>query len=167
MVDLFDMVDKRFVIRVYAIVINDRDQVLVSDEYLFDRYIIKFPGGGLEWGEGPMDCLRREALEEFGQSIEIIGHFYTSDFFQEAVFYKESQLISIYYLARFVEPIQFKISQTRFDFDQQLNGSQSFRWVGIDELSPDDMTLPADKQVAQLLRTATLPRIQSRLLKAI
>jgi len=92
------MVDKSFVISVYAIVINDRNQVLLSDEYRRDTYMTKLPGGRLEWGEGPADCLKREALEEFGQSIEIIDHLYTSDFFQQSMFYQESQLLTIYYL---------------------------------------------------------------------
>jgi 8-oxo-dGTP diphosphatase len=125
------MVDKSFVIRAYAVVINDRNQVLLSDEYLMNTYMTKFPGGKLEWGEGPIDCLKREALEEFGQPVEIIDHFYTSDFFQTALLYQESQVLSIYYLAQFEGPIRFKLSTKRFDFAEPVHGSQSFRWIGI------------------------------------
>ncbi len=161
------MVDKRFVIRVYAIVINDHGQVLLSDEFVLNTHMTKFPGGGLEWGEGPIDCLKREALEEFGQPIEVTGHFYTSDFFQRAAFYRESQLISIYYLARFLDPIQFKISTKPFDFDHKIHGSQSFRWIGLDELEPDQMTFPIDQKVAQLLKKANPLQARKPLLKAI
>jgi len=160
-------VDKRFVIRVYAIIINDLDQVLLSDEYVLSTYMVKFPGGGLEWGEGPIDCLKREALEEFGQAIQITRHFYTSDFFQRSSFYEESQIIGIYYFARFIEPIRFRVSSIPFDFEQQSNGNQSFRWVDIDKLAVDELTFPMDGKVAQLLKRRKSPRIQSRLRKAI
>ena len=49
---------KRFNIRVYGILINDRNELLVSDELIKGLQFTKFPGGGLEWGEGTMDCLK-------------------------------------------------------------------------------------------------------------
>jgi 8-oxo-dGTP diphosphatase len=150
------MVDKRFVIRVYAVVVNELNQVLLSDEYMRNAYLTKFPGGRLEWGEGPPDCLKREVLEECGQSIEIIDHFYTSDFFQTAMCYKESQLFTIYYQAQFSDPIQFKISTKPFDFSEAVHGSQSFRWIGIDDLELEELTFPVDRKVAQLLKSAGL-----------
>jgi|WetSurSiteA1Bulk_404760.scaffolds.fasta_scaffold32181_2 8-oxo-dGTP diphosphatase len=154
------MVDKRFIIRVYAIIINEQKQVLISDEYVRDMFITKFPGGGLEWGEGLVDCLKREAEEEFGQSIEITGHFYTSEAFQKSVFYEESQLFSVYYLAKFKEPIRFKISQKAFDFHEKTNGSQSFRWIPVDKLTPEELTFPIDRKVTQLLKSVYVPNLQ-------
>lgn len=146
------MNNKRFVIRVYAIIINEKNEILLSDEYVLDNSMTKFPGGGLEYGEGTISCLKREALEEFGQSIEILSHFYTTDFFQPAMFYEETQLISIYYKAQFTGKIQFKISDKPFDFPEKINGSQSFRWKSIAELMPNDVTFPIDKKVVELLK---------------
>ena len=40
---------KRFNIRVYGILINDRNELLVSDELIKGLQFTKFPGGGLEW----------------------------------------------------------------------------------------------------------------------
>lgn len=146
------MAEKRFVIRVYAIITNERNEVLLSDEYVKNTYMTKFPGGGLEWGEGTIDCLKREALEEFGQAIEVLQHFYTTDYFQKAMFYEESQLMSIYYVARFVEPIRFSISTKPFDFLNIINGSQSFRWKSVSNLIADDFTFPVDQKVALMLK---------------
>lgn len=145
------MLDKRFVIRVYAIIINEKNEALLSDEYMVDTRMTKFPGGGLEFGEGSIDCLKREAIEEFGQPVEIINHFYTTDFYQKALFYDNTQLISIYYRAQFCDPIHFKISNIPFDFSENINGSQSFRWKSIKQLSIDDVTFPIDKKVVEML----------------
>ena len=146
------MIDKRFVIRVYALIFNDMGEVLLSDEYVLDTLMTKFPGGGLEFGEGTIDCLKREAMEEFGQSIEVVSHFYTTDFYQKAMFYDNTQLISVYYIARFNEKIRFRVSEKPYDFPEKINGSQSFRWKAISELTSDDLTFPIDKQVATMLK---------------
>lgn len=94
----------------------------------------------------------REALEEFGQEIEIVGHFYTTDYFQKALFHKEHQLISIYYLIRFKDKIRFKISDVAFDFPEMKNGMQSFRWKALKNLTEDDVSFPVDKKVVRLLK---------------
>ena len=141
-----------YIIRVYGIVLNEKKEVLVTDEFQLDMKMTKFPGGGLNFGEGTIDCLRREFKEECnGQEIEKICHFYTTDFYQKALFYENHQLISIYYLADFKKPLKFKIAEKPFDFEKTENGSQSFRWVKLKDLNPDDLSFPIDKFVAMEL----------------
>jgi 8-oxo-dGTP diphosphatase len=146
----------RFNIRVYAIILKDNHYVLLSDEYMMDMKMTKFPGGGLKFGEGPADCIRREAMEEFNQEIEIIRHYYTTDFFQPSLFYKNHQIISIYYLARFREPENFKISTKPFDFPKMKNGNQSFRWGDLRKMDAKDLTLPIDRIVLEMLKESNL-----------
>ena len=143
---------KHFVIRVYGLIINGNNEVLLTDEYQLDTRMTKFPGGGMKFGEGPVDCVKREALEEFGQEIEIIDHFYTTDYFQKALFFKEHQLISIYYIIKFKEKINFKISEKAFDFPEMKNGMQSFRWKAIEDLTEADVSFPVDKKVVGMLK---------------
>ena len=112
----------------------------------------KFPGGGMNFGEGPADCILRECLEEFGQEAEIIDHFYTTHFFQRSLFFEDSQLISIYYRIRFKQEIQFKVSDTPFDFPDGREGSQSFRWASIRDLTEKDLSFPVDRYVLGLLK---------------
>jgi 8-oxo-dGTP diphosphatase len=150
---------KSFNIRVYAVIINDEAQVLLSDEYLFDRRMTKFPGGGMHLGEGPSDCIRREAMEEFGQEIQIIEHLYTTHFFQRALFYEDQQLISIYYRVRFKELPKFRISEKPFDFPALVNGSQAFRWEKIASLSEDELSFPVDQYVLKLLKEPGTPAV--------
>jgi 8-oxo-dGTP diphosphatase len=142
---------QKFTIRVYAIIVNYKNEVLLSDEFELDQKMTKFPGGGLEFGEGTIECIEREAREEFGQEIEVLEHFYTTDFFQKAMFRKGYQVINIYYKARFKDEINFKISDKPFDFEELTNGNQSFRWQEISELNPDDILFPIDKKVATML----------------
>jgi len=142
-----------FVIRVYGIIVNENSEVLLSDEFQLGMKMTKFPGGGLEFGEGTIDGLKREFKEECnGQEIKKITHFYTTDFFQKALFYENKQLISIYYMAELANPIKFLISKKPFDFQENKNGNQSFRWIKINNLNEAEITFPIDKFVAGKLK---------------
>ena len=148
-----------FNIRVYGILINEHHEVLVSDELIKGNYYTKFCGGGLEIGEGTINCLVREFKEEMNLEIEVISHLYTTDFFQKSLFNPNHQLISIYYLVKAMEPINVPIRTTAFEFDEsQLNiykktgQIESFRFVKWNEFSAEIMTLPIDKIAAKMVK---------------
>ncbi len=140
------------VVRVYGILLNASGKVLITDEYQLGMPMTKFPGGGLEFGEGPIDCLRREIMEEMGMEIDNIEHYYTTDFFQQAQFFNNAQLLSIYYTANLKNEKEFSASTVPFDFELGIDGKQSFRWVNIEDLTADVFTFPIDKVVFELLR---------------
>src|SRR6476659_3111859 len=99
-----------FTIRVYGILINEARQVLVSDEYIRGNYYTKFPGGGMEIGEGTRDCLKREFIEEMNLKVSVGEHIYTTDYFQLSAFNPGHQIISIYYRVMALETITTRIS---------------------------------------------------------
>ncbi|TAL48445.1 MAG: NUDIX domain-containing protein [Chitinophagaceae bacterium] len=149
----------RFNIRVYGILINVNRQVLVSDEYIRGGLYTKFPGGGLEFGEGTRDCLKRELKEELGIEAEIGEHLYTTDYFQMSAFNPEHQIISIYYFARQLEELKVPLRVKPFDFDeQQMNiynqtgETETFRLIEWQDFSKETVTLPIDKIVAALVK---------------
>ncbi|MGZ3850445.1 MAG: NUDIX domain-containing protein [Flavisolibacter sp.] len=149
----------QFNIRVYGILINEKKQVLVSDEFIRGHYYTKFPGGGLEFGEGTRDCLRREFLEEMNLNVEVGEHLYTTDYFQLSAFHPEHQIISIYYRVTPLEDISIRLSTRAFDFDEaQMNvyhqhqETESFRLVDWEAFSEEMLTLPIDKIVAGILK---------------
>src|SRR5258705_3922026 len=108
-----------FNVRVYGILVNDRREILVSDEYIRGNYYTKFPGGGLEFGEGTRDCLKREFKEELDLEVRITDHIYTTDFFQMSAFTPDQQIISIYYFAEPLESIKAPLRNKPFDFDER------------------------------------------------
>jgi 8-oxo-dGTP diphosphatase len=139
-------------IRVYGLFINKKNEILLADEERYGMQMTKFPGGGLQFGEGTIDCLKREALEEMGQEIEIMGHFYTTDFFQTSAFNEEHQLIAIYYLCSFKEGEKFRLSDTKFDFKGKTGEIISFRYKSLQDLKEEDLSFPADRLVLKLLK---------------
>lgn len=143
----------RFNIRVYGLLLNADNEILVTDEERFNMRFTKFPGGGLEWGEGTKDCLAREWREELNQQIIVGEHFYTTDFFQPSAFSADQQLISIYYFVTSAEELKIRISHTPFDFNKpNRNGEKlSFRWLQLKTLSANSLTFPVDKIVAEKL----------------
>jgi ADP-ribose pyrophosphatase YjhB (NUDIX family) len=149
-----------FNLRVYGILINDRNQVLVSDEFIRGNHYTKFPGGGLEFGEGTRDCLKREFMEEMGLNVEIGDHIYTTDFFQMSAFNPEHQIISIYYFANALEPIKAPLRSVPFDFDEKqmeiyhmMGETETFRFIDWNDFSESSVTLPIDKIVAGIIKT--------------
>ncbi len=143
-----------FNVRVYGILINE-GKVLVSDEYIKGKLITKFPGGGLEFGEGIADCVIREFKEELNLKVSIIRHFYTTDFFVTSAFNTNSQVISIYYLVKADEPMKFKVSTKEFDFVKKA-GAQSLRWIPLDDIKESNFTFVIDKKIAELLTETEL-----------
>ena len=148
-----------FNIRVYGILINRDNQVLVSDEYIRGKFYTKFPGGGLELGEGTRDCLKREFKEEMNLEIEVLDHLYTTDYYQQSAFNPDDQLISIYYFVKPLEPISFHLTNSKNDFtEQQLSiykqtlQIETFRFIDFVNFSEEDLSLPIDKTVATLLK---------------
>ena len=148
-----------FNIRVYGILLNEDRQVLVSDELIRGAYITKFPGGGLELGEGTRDCLKREFMEEMNLLIEVTGHFYTTDFYQQSAFNPDHQIISIYYFVKALEPITVPLRSVAFEFDEaqlkiyETSGeTETFRFINWDDFSDSVVTLPIDKHVSKLLK---------------
>lgn len=142
----------QFNIRVYGILI-DEGKVLVSDEFRLGIFMTKFPGGELNFGEGTKDCLHREFLEELNSEIDIISHYYTTDFFQPTNLLPFTfQLINVYYLVRSPKPYRFIVSNKKNDFTEIKDGAQSFRWLEVKELTEDVFTFPIDKKVAIMLR---------------
>ncbi|MES2763400.1 MAG: NUDIX domain-containing protein [Bacteroidota bacterium] len=146
---------KSFNVRVYGILIHD-NKVLVSDEHIKGMDITKFPGGGLEYGEGTVDCVIREFKEELDLEIEVLSHFYTTDFFVNSAFSSNNQVISIYYLVRSkaeLDPFSpgLKIKTGIFDFDKKKNGAQSMRWVELGKISENDFTFIIDKRIGDML----------------
>lgn len=146
-----------FNVRIYGLLFDENKRLLVSDEFIRGNYFTKLPGGGLEKGEGPRDCLKREFLEETGLNVEVCEHLYTTDFFQISAFNNTDQIISIYYLVKAAPPIQIKTNIIPFDFaPHQIadpNGeSEVFRWIEWKELNTAHMSLPIDKVVINLIR---------------
>lgn len=148
-----------FNLRVYGILINNERQVLVSDEYIRGSYFTKFPGGGLEFGEGTRDCLKREFMEEMNLAVEIGDHIYTTDFFQLSAFNPGHQIISIYYFARALEVIKAPLRDKPFAFDEQqlkiyeqAGEIETFRFINKEDFSEESVSLPIDKIVAGMVK---------------
>jgi len=141
----------RLNIRVYGLLINHQNEILLVDEQIDDFKFTKFPGGGLELGEGTVDCLRREFMEECNLAIDVKAHYYTTDFFQQSAFRPTDQLISIYYK---VEPLQFPVEINLEPFtvqEYEKTETLHFKWVKLANLKPEQLTFPIDKLVCQML----------------
>ncbi|HEY8782798.1 MAG TPA: NUDIX domain-containing protein [Mucilaginibacter sp.] len=139
-----------FNVRVYGLLINPEKEILISDEQEYGIRFTKFPGGGLESGEGLVDGLKREFKEECDLEIEIVKHFYTTDFYVKSAF-NDSQVISVYYVVKNLTPINLDIKTLVFDFDEEGDILQSFRWLKLTDLKPEEFLFPTDQHVAKLL----------------
>jgi ADP-ribose pyrophosphatase YjhB (NUDIX family) len=129
----------RFNIRVYGIWIHE-GRLLVNEEMIRGQKVIKLPGGGMELGEGTIEGLKREWMEELNLEVEVLSHFYTTDFFQPSAF-DNSQVISIYYLvtADASKPLQ------------NSEPNERTYWLPLEEVDEETFTLPIDRLVGKML----------------
>ena len=141
---------QKFNIRVYGLLVNDRSEVLVSDEERFGRQFTKFPGGGLEWGEGILDALKREFLEELNISIHVLDLFYFTDYFQVSAFDRKDQLLSIYYLISSDNWKSIVCNESTCKVFSKTK--ENHRWISLKTIMQEDMTFPTDKIVVEKIK---------------
>ena len=137
-----------FTIRVYGLLINKNKQVLISDEFRDGFSFTKFPGGGLEFGEGISSALMREYREEMELDITVESLFYVNDHLQISAFNNQMQLISFYYFVTTneIENLTFDA----YEIPLKKNGEKQ-RWYPINNHLEDLLTFPLDKIVASKL----------------
>lgn len=146
----------RFNVRVYGLLLdNQRQAVLASRERYGGMLITKFPGGGLEFGEGLEDGLKREFIEELGLEVKLGKLFYINDFLQISAFNPQDQLLSIYYL---VTPASSReLPDQPQPHLEENKGKLSFRWIPLKLIEPQKFSFPVDKKVAAMLAEGDFP----------
>jgi 8-oxo-dGTP diphosphatase len=142
----------RFNVRVYGLWVHPEEGLLVTDEIRGGREMTKFPGGGLDFGEGLEDALKREFREEMGAEIEVGKLFYINEFLQLSAFNPRDQVLSVYYYIKPVSDLDIPIGKHAFDFPVHAENAQIFRYVKLSALDPAEFTFPIDRRVAEMLK---------------
>ena len=134
-----------FNIRVYGLILES-GSILLSKELIMGEEVIKFPGGGLEHGEGLIEGLNREFKEELGQRIYNVKHYYTTDFFQRSSFKLTDQLISIYYTGKLKHKVVNKINKPKKE-------QPVFIWEKLERLDEVKFKFPIDQLIIKKLKS--------------
>ena len=134
-----------FNIRVYALILHKKN-ILLSRELIQNQLIYKFPGGGVELGEGIVDALQREAKEEMGQHLNHITHFYTTDFFQRSSFDSSEQLVSVYFKASLSKDLHNSL-------ETPVKDQPVFEWKRLIDLKEEDLHFPIDQKVLKMIKS--------------
>jgi len=142
---------EKLIIRVYAIIVHN-DKLLLSDEFWYDTPMTKFPGGGLEPGEGVKDCLVRELIEELGTAPSHIEHLYTCENLISSDFVPSTQVIPIYYTVKLKDYNTLDVSQYRYDFKRLENGAIRLRWIPIELFNVDELTFSGDRDAWKVFK---------------
>jgi ADP-ribose pyrophosphatase YjhB (NUDIX family) len=136
---------QRFNLRVYAIIINEQNEILLSKERRGDVEFTKFPGGGVELGEGILEALHREIKEELNAEIQGAELFFVNDFFQASAFRPDDQIVCFYYSVKLrdISVIQCKPrhpigSSNHLDFETPT-------WCSLCTIRPEILTFDLDK----------------------
>lgn len=134
------MIDK-INIRVYGAIMKERKVLSLFEEYAGVQ-LLKLPGGGLEFGEGIIDCLRRELEEELNVKLKNIRHLYTQEDFVVSRFRENEQLLTIYYTAEMEDENDMLI------MDRCIEKTE---WISVD-INENPFQLPVDRIAFEKLK---------------
>lgn len=130
-----------FNVRSYGLFYSaDRKQILFLEEKINGRLLVKFPGGGVEFQEGPGRALCREFNEELGLEVKLGPLVYVSPHFHRSVF-RPQQLVGVYWevLAVAGEPMV-------------RSGQMKLHWLNWQEMPIEKLTHEMDREVLRFLR---------------
>jgi len=132
---------KGFNIRVYALCIVNNELLTLKEPYA-GNIVVKLPGGGLEFGEGTADCLKREFKEELNLEITVDDAFYIQENFVPSLAKDSKQLLTLYFFATIIDLHNLEI------IDKNI---QEVNWIPLTANNP--FTLPVDKIVFNKLQS--------------
>jgi 8-oxo-dGTP diphosphatase len=133
----------KFNIRVYGLWIKNQ-KVLISHENIDGFKMTKFPGGGLEFGEGVVDCLKREFREELGVELVKLSLLHVSNRFIKSSFKNNEQVVAVHYLVQSNQEIS-NYNIVHPTGVGKLNSIQ-FVWSDINKELHDSLTFEMDKE---------------------
>src|SRR6478735_678469 len=121
--------------KVTAAIIKDKNRLLIAKRHSKDPFGGKweFPGGKIEPGETPQECLVREIKEELGVEVKI-GPFYDDNVYNS----KDQYVHLLFYWAEVIKGEVIRIVH------------DDLKWITIDELASFDFA-PADIPIVKRL----------------
>ena len=87
----------RFRVGAYGLLVED-GRILITKTRTRTGVLLNFPGGAVELGEGALEALRREFVEETGLSVRATHLAHASEAFFQSRDYPENQLIKLYWV---------------------------------------------------------------------
>lgn len=136
------MIDK-FNVRVYGLLVKDH-KILLSREQIDDFKMLKFPGGGLEFGEGLRQAMIRELKEELEIEPDRLEQFYIAEEYVQSKLRANEQVIAVYYRIEHQNAISLKpkVQDTAFGNKNELE----FELRQLNESLVDELSFETDKQ---------------------
>ena len=141
------MIDK-FNVRVYGLLVKGQ-KILVSLEQIDELHMCKFPGGGLEFGEGLKDAMIREIKEELGIIPISLEQWHISEDFVQSKLRVNEQVLAVYYRLWTDEEIVLdtKTLPTAFGSENQMK----LEWRNLDDTLIEDLSFETDKEAVRKL----------------
>lgn len=141
---------KKVITRVYGFIIHE-DEILISEEFHYNTFMRKFPGGGMEEGETPDSCLKRELKEELDLDLTIEDCIYTIPQPVTSVFNEALLVRCIYFKVRVI-PEMIKLYREEYDLPSS-NGEERFKWVKLQSFENNELTFNTDREAFEYLKT--------------
>lgn len=124
---------REITVRVYGLLLNPAGELLLSSEFEYGKAFTKFPGGGLEPGEGLHDALKREFMEETAVAVAVGELIYTNPHFVVSMFDPSKQVFVFHYHCRTEENLEHLEIVPAGQSAPQVEGAQVFHWVKPEE----------------------------------
>ena len=145
-----------FNVRVYALIVKN-NRLLISEEQHGGVFLRKFPGGGLQFGEGILQALHRELKEELNADVESASMLCVTEDFVVSFLNNKQQVIGVHYMVDLKQDYSDDfLNNNRVELE---NGYIHFKWKLIENLNADDFSSPVDKTAFEKLKNFLLERV--------